>query len=226
MGTDDLFHKRKARQAKDLARRSAKRKPYDKVLIVSEGEMTEPNYFNELKDHYELDSANVKVTGDCGSSPMSVVRYAQQLYREARDTGDAFDKVFCVFDKDTHGDYQQALEALENTKPAGVYEAITSVPCFEYWLLLHFTFTDRPFHATGNHSIAATVLDELKRYWPEYEKAAKGSFLHCIDQLEFAKANAGHILLSVQANGSDNPSTHVHELVEYLQNIKTRNTQE
>lgn len=28
MGTDDLFHKRSARQAKDLARKKARRAPY------------------------------------------------------------------------------------------------------------------------------------------------------------------------------------------------------
>jgi hypothetical protein len=38
MGTDNLFHKRKARQAADLRRRKARREPYAKVLIVCEGE--------------------------------------------------------------------------------------------------------------------------------------------------------------------------------------------
>jgi hypothetical protein len=78
MGTDNLFHKRKAKQAKDLQRRQARRAAYDKVLIVCEGEQTEPNYFNELKDYYRLHSANVRVTGECGSDPMSVVGYARQ----------------------------------------------------------------------------------------------------------------------------------------------------
>ena len=38
MGTDDLFHKRKAREAESLRRQAAKRAPYDVVLIVCEGE--------------------------------------------------------------------------------------------------------------------------------------------------------------------------------------------
>ncbi len=79
MGTDNLFHEHKA---KKLARQKANRKPYDKVLIVCEGEKTEPNYFRGLTNYYELDSANVKITGDCGSSPMSVVRPARDIYRE------------------------------------------------------------------------------------------------------------------------------------------------
>lgn len=226
MGTDNLFHRRKAKQANDMKRRQGKRAPYDKVLIVCEGEKTEPNYFNELKDFYKLNSANVKVTGDCGSSPKSVVNYARELYRQAGDAGDPFDRVFCVFDKDTHDNYHSALDTLRSIAQKGVFTAITSVPCFEYWLLLHFKYTDRPFHATGSHSIAATVLRELRVEWPEYEKAIKGSFAHCIKQLDFAKANARRVLLSAEANSSDNPSTRVHELVEYLQHIQTRKTQD
>ncbi|MBE8232515.1 MAG: hypothetical protein HAW67_02180 [Endozoicomonadaceae bacterium] len=34
MGSEDLFHKRKARSANKLARKKAKRASYDRVLIV------------------------------------------------------------------------------------------------------------------------------------------------------------------------------------------------
>jgi len=63
MGTDDLFHKRKAKKAGDLARSRARRAPYPKVLIVCEGEKTEPYYFKSLKDQYSLNSANVEICG-------------------------------------------------------------------------------------------------------------------------------------------------------------------
>lgn len=102
MGTDDLFHKRKAKKASDLTRRKARRAPYTKVLLVCEGEKTEPHYFNGLKDHYGLNSANVEICGDCGSDPLSIIDHAKQRYREEKDAGDAFDRVFCVFDKDAH----------------------------------------------------------------------------------------------------------------------------
>lgn len=50
MGTDNLFHKRKAKNAKNLQRRAVKRDAYAKILIVCEGEKTEPNYFNGVRD--------------------------------------------------------------------------------------------------------------------------------------------------------------------------------
>ena len=220
MGTDNLFHKRKAKQARELARKKAKKAPYDKVLIVCEGEKTEPNYFTGLKDHLELNSANVVVTGECGSSPMSIVRYARQLYREERDAGDPFDKVFCVFDRDTHETYQQALDAIKVSQPKDTFVAITSVPCFEYWLLLHFEYTTAPFVVIGNKSAGDRVIDELRKYMPEYQKGDGSVFEQLIGQLDQAKAYAERSLRAAQINGIDNPSTLVHELVEYLQGIK------
>lgn len=64
MGNENLFYKRKAKNEKDLARKRAKRSSYEKILIVCEGQKTEPNYFNELKDFYQLNTANVVVDGN------------------------------------------------------------------------------------------------------------------------------------------------------------------
>ena len=63
MGSDDLFRKKKERKTASLLRAKAKLSPYDVVLIVCEGEKTEPNYFEELKDAFRLNNANVKICG-------------------------------------------------------------------------------------------------------------------------------------------------------------------
>ncbi|MDQ6953339.1 MAG: RloB family protein [Mariprofundaceae bacterium] len=107
MGSDDLFHKRKATKVSELARRKSRRASYAKVLIVCEGEKTEPNYFNGLKDHYGLNSANIEVCGECGSDLLSIVEFASDRYLEERNAGDPFDRVYCVFDKDTHASYSR-----------------------------------------------------------------------------------------------------------------------
>lgn len=44
MGSDDLFKKRKVRKARDISRRIAKRSENKKILIVCEGQKTEPLY--------------------------------------------------------------------------------------------------------------------------------------------------------------------------------------
>lgn len=220
MGTDNLFHKRKAREAKSLERRKAMRAPYAKVLIVCEGSKTEPNYFEGLKEHYQLNSANIEITGESGSSPISIFQYAQQRYAQEKNAGDPFDKVYCVFDKDTHESYGATCEKIARTSPKDTYVAVTSVPCFEYWLLLHYFYTTAPYESLPGNSAANQVLTELRRYLPGYEKGARGLFAELIDQLEFAKSNAQRALDAAVQQHTDNPSTRIHELVAFLQNIK------
>lgn len=223
MGSDDLFKKHKAKKTEDLKRRQAKQAPYDRVLIVCEGEKTEPNYFEELREHYRLNTTNVKVTGDCGSSPISVVEKAIELYREALRNGVPFDRIYCVFDKDTHGTYDQALATIATLKPKNTFFAITSVPCFEYWLLLHFAYTTQPFRGTTKaKSVGDQVLDELKTYIPEYAKGDHGHFDALLEQLSRAIAHAKQAMDEALRNGTDNPSTQVYELVEYLQGLRSQ----
>lgn len=221
MGSDDLHHKRKAKQAKDLERRKAMRRRYDKVLIVCEGSKTEPFYFNELKDHYELDTANIKISGDCGSDPMSVVAHGEDLYQKEIDKcNEPFDRVYCVFDKDAHSSYNNALNKISNIKPSATFFSAVSIPCFEVWLLLHFRYSSAPIIATGNKSAGENALDELIRYMPNYQKGDRGTFPELFGKLHLAKAHAERLNLHCKASGTDNPTTNIIDLLTYLQNLK------
>ncbi|MBR9690545.1 RloB domain-containing protein [Candidatus Woesearchaeota archaeon] len=220
MGSDDLFHKRKARRAQDLARRKARRASYDRVLIVCEGAKTEPNYLRNLIDSLELNTANVEVDGDSSSSPISVVEHSKKRYSEDKRTGDSFDRVFCVFDKDTHASYKQALSVVLAAKPKKVFEAVTSVPCFEYWLLLHYKYTTKPFVVSGSKSSCENLIDELKKYFPSYSKGNNDIYKEIEGQTAQAIAWSKQALKEANKIERDNPSTLMHELVEYLQHLK------
>jgi len=212
MGTDNLFHKRKARNNQ---RKIPFREEYEKVLIVCEDSVSAPNYFEELISYYKISSANVKVDGSCGSSPRCVFEYAEKLY----ECDDSYDRVYCVIDKDTHDTYDETLLKIRNKKP---FYAANSIPCFEYWILLHFNPTTAPYSNKGKSSIANEVLKELKQYMPNYEKGDKNVFLATVKDLDFAINNAKRSLKQSEQTGTDNPSTNVHELVEYLRNIKKK----
>lgn len=220
MGSENLFHKRKAKNAKSLQRKGARRAAYKKILIVCEGEKTEPNYFAGAREYYELNTVNVEVRGDCSSDPMSIVSFAKQRYREEKDAGDPFDKIYCVFDKDAHDTYAQAMDALTSASPKNVYSNVNSVPSFEYWLLLHFVYSTRPYTALPGNSSGNQVLTELKKYIPDYDKGRKRIFFELIEQLEQAINYAKRALHESERNSTDNPSTRVYELVEVLQNLK------
>ncbi len=79
MGTDNFFHKRKAKAASELNRKQAAKPAYAKILMVCEGEKTEPHYFKEVVDHYELSTANVSISGEGGSAPRKVFEHATSL---------------------------------------------------------------------------------------------------------------------------------------------------
>lgn len=57
-------------------RKSAIRQSKPKVLIVCEGQKTEPDYLNEIKNKYRLASVVVIYTSTFGSAPISIVNCA------------------------------------------------------------------------------------------------------------------------------------------------------
>ena len=86
MGTDVLFHKRKARLAESHRREKAKRAPYERVLIVCEGMKTEPNYFRALCRELRLNLANVVIEDKkSGLDPKSLVAFALEVFGKDKD---------------------------------------------------------------------------------------------------------------------------------------------
>jgi len=217
MGTDNLFHKRKERKVELLRRRRAMKAPYDVILIVCEGAKTEPNYFAELKKAFLLSNANVRICGR-GSDPLSVVDFAIETFRREPE----FDRVYCVFDRDRHKTYNAALDRVRRTRlgRGSKIFAIPSVPCFEFWLLLHFTYTTKPFDAPAGDSICFRVIEGLKNHLPAYRKGQQDVFYKMQDKLDNAITNARQVEQFHQTSGTDNPSTLVYSLVEYLRDLK------
>ncbi len=70
--------------------------------------------------------------------------------------------------------------------PVTVKRFIVSNPSFEIWLLLHFKYTTKHC-ADGN-----AVINELKRYIPDYEKN-RDCFLACADRIQEAISNSAKL---------------------------------
>lgn len=218
MGHDQLFHKRKARNAFSLKRKKAKRGQYDMVLIVCEGEKTEPNYFKALINDLKLNTANIIIAKNTyGSSPKSIVEFALHEFSKEKE----YDRVYCVFDKDSHPSYSSALDTIRRARLGRGCEifATTSVPCFEFWLLLHFVFTTKQF-GSNRGSVCANVISELKNHLPNYSKGHTDIYLATKDRLEIAINNSKKVIQYCESADTDMPSTKVHELVEYLEGLK------
>lgn len=225
MGTDNLHHKRKARKSNSLKRKIEKRDPYDLVLIVCEGSKTEPNYFRSLCDEYQLNTANIEIMPcKSGNDPLSIVGFSIEKFNGNKEKD--YDRVYCVFDKDQHPNYLEALNKIKENyskkkKSIPIY-AINSVPCFEYWLLLHFEETLRPYKQSqpGSKSAGTQLKSELKRYIKDYDVGYKNIFGETKSNLNIAITRAKKIDKQQQKNNTDNPSTKVYLLAEYLMGIK------
>lgn len=66
------------------------------------------------------------------------------------------------------------------------------------------------------------MIDDLKIYIPNYEKKQKGIYKYSLDNMliDGAKAHSKRIFENSKNTGDINPSTNVHELIEYLENLK------
>ncbi|MEP6588211.1 MAG: RloB family protein [Polaromonas sp.] len=222
MGSDDLFHKRKARTIDKLERKVKTRLQSQRFLIVCEGTKTEPNYFNELVASLGIRPQTVRIAPNNGSSPDRIVEHALKLYEDDALSGDSFDKVFCVFDRDMHTTFDAAVQRvhdLKKAKKSKPFEAITSSPCFEYWLLLHFGLTDQPFHAAGKKSVCDNLVVQLRKKpgFKNYNKGQQGVYAMLKgEKTSTAIAAAQQVRQSAEATGQKNPLTHVDTLVKAL----------
>ena len=220
MGSEDLFHKRKARANDSLQRQRHARERNKRYLIVCEGTKTEPYYFAELLEDFGIRPQFVRIAPNDGVSPDRVVAHSLLLYDEDAAGGDAYDAVYCVFDRDTHTTFDAAVQRTKDLKRAGKpLIAITSNPCFEFWLLLHFGYSDQPFHAAGKKSVGdqAVAVLKTKPDFGKYGKGQKGIYALVKDKLDDALKYADRLRKHGVATGSVNPATEIDKLILTLQ---------
>jgi hypothetical protein len=216
----------KERQLKQLERKLGRRASYDRILIVSEGSKTEPNYFNEIRRTYKLHTANVEVRhSEHGTAPVQVVQYAKNLFevgdRHKKIQPRAFDRIYAVFDRDDHTSYFDALQMaksldgkLRNGNRQFIrFRAIASVPSFERWLLLHYEDIQHPIHRYE-------VMRRLKAHIPGYDKGAQGTFLTTKSRVDIAMERAQVLSVRPKASIDGGPFTAVCDLVGVMTQLR------
>ena len=208
---------RNRRHAKSYERRAPTREPYDVVLIVCEGKKTEPLYLNRLRILHRLSSANIQVLSADGTDPINIVAFTERQLQRG-----IYDKAFCVFDRNGHANYDSALQRISASADGkkGKLEAITSWPCFEVWLLLHFRYSAAAFQRSGRHSSCDKVIRELKAYLPLYEKGSQSIYDELLPRQADAMRHADRLEKENLITNSSNPSTRLHYLVSYLQSLR------
>ena len=221
-------HKR-AKSGKDFKRRPASRKERARVLIVTECAKIEPDYFTRLIRELGLTTAMVRVAGDGGSAPISVVEHAQNLLQRDPD----IEEVYLVFDRDRHASYDEAIAIAQGLGRHKAHRSrklavVPSVPCFEIWYLFHVSDSRKPYEAAATGSSpAATLIEDLKKaheIFAQYKKAGcEDYYQQLCGERETAKKRAQTALNDAKDEGQkkfhENPSTRVHRLVDRLEVI-------
>lgn len=224
MGKDNQPKHRQA--ARVLQRRAAVRQPYERLLIVCEGEKTEPQYLREIQQAYRLATTHLQVLhSQFGTEPEQVLNYALSVFAKgdpARGVHQkAFDRIVVVFDRDEHKTYHAAMAQaaartgkLKNDNGTAVpLDVVASVPCFELWLLLHFEDVHAPLH---RHK----ALERLKAHLPGYEKGGCGHWADSQARLGEATQRAERLAAATTAHDGTQPYTAMHELVSRLVHLK------
>jgi hypothetical protein len=210
--------RRNARSASVYRRRRPIREPYDVVLIVCEGEKTEPYYLEKLRAFHKLSSVNVRIVPPPRTDPLGIVNFAiNQLNKDPE-----YNRAYCVFDRDGHATYGAALRRVREATLCSAERliAITSVPCFEIWLLLHYRYSAAPYTSSGGTSACDAVISELRDYFQDYTKANSAVFDALVDKVEDARRHAQRLKQHNEDTQSENPATDMHILVKYLGELK------
>lgn len=195
-----------------IGRGGGRRKQKNLVVIVTQGKKTEPIYFNHfkgIKSNYSL------IIKPLANDPISLIDYAKNLMDEQFDFGPR-DKLFCVYDVNSTPE-AQLVEAKNRAKKL-VIRVCVSNPCFELWYLLHFIL-----HASCIDSYS-DIKVELLKYISNYDKD-KDVFVQLQSKQHFAISNAKRLDAHHEREKTDsirrrNPSTQVHNIVEYLNKLE------
>lgn len=152
---------RRARRGQPKRQRSKSPKSLQ-LRIFCEGAATEKGYFTFLKRQYR---ERVQITvDDRHGEPLTLVKnaiatMADEKRSEKRGRGAAHDQYWCVFDRDEHGHFDEAIGLAHQE---GIQIACSN-PCIELWFIIHFedqtAFIDR--HAAQRRSRLLLKSDKV-----------------------------------------------------------------
>jgi hypothetical protein len=201
-------------QERSLKRRAASLVPKPRILVLCEGVVTEFQYLDEFRRVFGSPLVEVEIER-AGAVPKTLVERAAKRKKDAaakaqreHDEFLKYDEIWCVFDVDDHPNLPDARQQARDNN----IEVAISNPCFEIWLLLHFS--DHNAHIERKQ-----LAHLLKKYIPGYDKHISFGILQ--GGYSEAVARARRLEKQHEAAGpqNGNPSTNVHHLTEKIRGV-------
>lgn len=185
--------------------RQVRRRDCALFVIATEGEKTEKQYFEGMFRSSRL-QIHVLETDDGRSAPLHV-RNRLDLFRDDYQL-QATDELWLVIDTDRWAPAH--LSELAQESQTGRYGLAVSNPCFETWLLLHFTAD--PGNPVRCEQVVTALRDKLGRYSKSDLEISMFK-----DKVPAAIENARTLSpRTSEARWPQNPGSHVYLLAESL----------
>lgn len=189
-------------------------------LIITEGKATEPLYFEGLKRKIlaqvggiiDIKSVPQIDIAGIGSGTVKLVEEAEKIVNRSHVI---YNSVWVVFDKDDFIDFDIAVRT---AKQKG-YHVAWSNQSFEFWLYLHFNYTDSDLHRNVINEKLNTIFKEKGLNKGIYEKNIPDIFELVTKDggLEIAVSNAEKLMKKYDVYNTlpsnCNPGTTVHFLI-------------
>lgn len=225
--------KKRFRHLSELKRRNPVYEANKRIIIITEGTKTEHTYFKLLQREMKLPSMLLQIMASNGSAPKNVVETARRQLLEANKN--EIGTIYCVFDYDRHSTFDEAIRdiALLSNRSQNKCLSIVpipSVPCFEYWFLLHVRYTRKNYNDADSPCDA--LIEDLRKFkkFENYRKPECINFFHNIKELRTcAITNSKRVIKEASRDSEkkyyENPSTRVHILVEELRILREASRQ-
>lgn len=221
MGSDDLFKKRRAERKK--RKHEYKNPKANSYLIVTEGERTELLYFKGLANLIQekvggaVDIVEVPVIDihGQGCATGKLIEITDQIVKKSRII---YQNIWVVFDKDDFEDFDQAI----NSGVDQGYNIAWSNQSFEYWLYLHFYYSDSALHRDNWTNKLNDIFKQFELGDGTYKKNYENIYdlVNRYDGVNTAIKNAKRRMSDFEKSGKKaseyDPGTKVHILVENL----------
>ena len=177
------------------------------MIVVTEGEKTEPHYIREFARIHRAPNVSVEWTG---GDPQGVVKKAIAIKRRLGRGARANANVWAVFDRDEHERFDEALQLAQRND----IRVAVSNPCFELWAVFHYQ--DYAAHIE-RHECQRLLAQLCKSY-----RVDRGKLFNDTDAIRSnhdAAVQRGKRSLhdrKMEGNPRGNPSTSMHVLMESI----------
>lgn len=207
------------------------KEPKIRYFIACEGEKTEYKYFKGIIDFRQEIGINplveiipIRHEANTSSNPLNIYTEAKQSVEKASNYLQG-DKLCIVVDRDKHSFTDSQYDILLEAEEKGEIKFCISNPCFEFWLLLHFTNCaeyDRKEllsnEKEGNRTFVERCL--MEKLGGSYNKTRLKFASNYKNRINIAVANSKRFSISSEEL-KDNVGTAIGLLIEEMLEQKT-----